>query len=130
MAFSLAILDVLTDGELTGGLKVATTGTISSSGVIGAVGGIPQKVEAAKREDVDLFLVPPSEYEDAFEAAGGALDIRCVQTFSDAVLVLGEFGGNGVVAAIAAGAPPPTQSPHPIDPDDGFTSCAEVAGPA
>ena len=123
----MAILDVLTDGELTGGIKVATTGTISLSGVVGAVGGIPQKIEAAKREGVDLFLVPPTEFKSASEAANGALEIRCVQTFSDAVLVLGEFGGNGISVAIEGGAKVPKLSPNPVDPDDGFTSCAEVS---
>lgn len=131
LAFSLAILDVLTDGELTGGVHVATTGTIDRFGNVGAVGGVPQKIEAARRAGVEVFLVPPSEYADASAAAGDALDIRCVQTFDDAVIELAEeYGGNGVEAAEAAGAPTPERSPSPVDPDDGFLSCAEVVNEA
>jgi PDZ domain-containing protein len=128
LAFSLAIVDVLSEGELTGGNKVATTGTIDAGGNVGAVGGVPQKIEAAKRADVQLFLVPPSEYEDAIAAAGDDIDVLCVQTFDDAILALAEIGGNGVETAEAFGAPAPQRSPNPVNPDDGFLSCAEVIG--
>lgn len=126
LAFSLAIIDVLSEGELTGGLKVATTGTINLNGVVGPVGGVPQKIEAAKRSGTDLFLVPPSELLDATAAAGDDLDVRCIQTLSDAVLVLAELGGNGLEVAESFGADTPQLSPNPVDPDDGFQSCAEV----
>ena len=126
LAFSLAIIDVLSEGELTGGLKVATTGTININGLVGPVGGVPQKIEAAKRSGIELFLVPPSELLDATTAAGDDLDVRCIQTLSDAVLVLAELGGNGLEVTDAFDAPPPEASPNPIDPDDGFESCAEV----
>lgn len=126
LAFSLAIIDVLSEGELTGGLKVATTGTINLNGVVGPVGGVPQKIEAAKRSEIDLFLVPPSELLDATAAAGDDLEVRCIQTLSDAVLVLAELGGNGLEVAESFGADPPELSPNPVDPDDGFQSCAEV----
>ncbi len=126
LAFSLAIVDVLSEGELTGGNKVATTGTIDAAGNVGAVGGVPQKIEAAKRAGVQLFLVPPSEFVDATEAADGDLDILCVQTFDDAILALTEIGGNGLEVAEAFDAPAPELSPNPVDPDDNFLSCAEV----
>ena len=93
---------------------------------MGPVGGVPQKIEAAKRSGTDLFLVPPSELLDATAAAGDDLDVRCIQTLSDAVLVLAELGGNGLEVAEAFGADTPELSPNPVDPDDGFESCAEV----
>ena len=105
---------------------MATTGTISAGGVVGPVGGVPQKLEAAKRSGIEVFLVPPTELLDATAAAGDDLEVRCIQTLSDAVLVLTEFGGNGLEVAEAFGAPPPEASPNPVDPDDGFETCAEV----
>lgn len=128
LAFSLSILDVLTEGELTGGMAVATTGTIDRFGNVGRVGGVPQKTEAANRAGIDVFLVPPSEYEEAVAGADDDLMVRCVQTFDDAVLTLAELGGNGIEVAEAAGADLPEYSLSPIDPDDGFLSCAEVTG--
>jgi PDZ domain-containing protein len=131
LAFSLAVLDVATPGELTGGNRIATTGTIDRFGNVGQVGGVTQKVAAAKREGVEVFLVPPPEYIEAIEAAGDDIAIACVQTFDDAVIELAEnYGGNGIEVALEAGAPPPERSPSPIDPDDGFLTCAEVVGAA
>jgi PDZ domain-containing protein len=131
LAFSLAVLDVATPGELTGGNRIATTGTIDRFGNVGQVGGVAQKVAAAKREGVEVFLVPPFEYPLAVEAAGDDLDIACVETFDDAVIELAEnYGGNGIEVALEAGAPAPERSPNPIDPDDGFLTCAEVIGAA
>ncbi|MGH9181206.1 MAG: PDZ domain-containing protein, partial [Acidimicrobiales bacterium] len=43
LAFTLGVLDALTRGELTGGAKVAVTGTISLDGSVGDVGGVTQK---------------------------------------------------------------------------------------
>ena len=47
LAFTLAILDVLTEGELTGGRRIAVTGTIGRDGTVGVVGGVAQKSAAA-----------------------------------------------------------------------------------
>ncbi|MGI9624890.1 MAG: YlbL family protein [Acidimicrobiales bacterium] len=126
LAFSLAIVDVLSEGELTGGIDIATTGTIDRFGNVGAVGGVPQKIEAAHRAGIELFLVPPSELVDAVEAADGRLEVRCVQTLDDAVLVLIEFGGNGLDVLEQFGAPPLDPSPSLVDPEDGFLGCAEA----
>ena len=126
LAFSLSILDVITEGELTGGLRIATTGTIDRFGNVGPVGGVPQKTEAAIRSGIDLFLVPPDEYVKASEIADERMEIRCVQTFTDAILVLEEFGGNGVELAQKNGITSLEFSESPIDEEDGVLSCAEA----
>ena len=126
LAFSLSILDVITDGELTGGLRIATTGTIDRYGYVGPVGGVPQKTEAAIQSGIDLFLVPPDEYVSALEIAKERMDIRCVQTFTDAILVLSEYGGNGIDIAEQAGESTLEFSERPIDEDDGIYTCAEA----
>jgi PDZ domain-containing protein len=61
LALTLAILDLLTPGELTGGLQVAGTGTIDLEGQVGPIGGIRQKVIAARRAGMDVLLVPRNE---------------------------------------------------------------------
>ena len=126
LAFSLSILDVITEGELTGGLRIATTGTIDRYGYIGPVGGVPQKTEAAIQSGIDLFLVPPAEYAIASEIANKRMDIRCVQTFTDAILVLSEYGGNGIEIAEQAGESNLEFSDSPIDEEDGIITCSEA----
>ena len=126
LAFSLSILDVITEGELTGGLRIATTGTIDRYGHIGPVGGVPQKTEAAIQSGIDLFLVPPAEYAVASEIANERMDIRCVQTFTDAILVLSEYGGNGIEIAELAGQSSLEFSDSPIDEEDGIITCSEA----
>ncbi|MEI5990542.1 S16 family serine protease [Enterococcus crotali] len=55
---TLRIYDLLTGQQLLQGRKIAGTGTITSSGTVGRVGGIAQKVFAAHNENMDVFFVP------------------------------------------------------------------------
>ncbi len=70
LAFTLGLIDALSGGDLTGGKKVAVTGTIGPDGEVGPVGGVPQKTVAVNRSRAVAFLVPPEEYEDAVKKAG------------------------------------------------------------
>src|SRR5690606_14259653 len=96
LAFSLAILDRLTPGMLTGGQKVAITGTIELDSSAGPIGGVRQKTEAAIRAGAVLMLVPDLEYEEALEAAGDRIEVRSVATFEEAIDALAELGGDPV----------------------------------
>ncbi|UFN44196.1 YlbL family protein [Nocardioides okcheonensis] len=58
LMMSLAIVDTLTPGSLTGGADVAGTGTITPDGKVGPIGGIQQKIAAARDAGARLFLVP------------------------------------------------------------------------
>jgi PDZ domain-containing protein len=96
LAFTLAILDRLTPGRLTGEDRVAVTGTIELDGSVGPVGGVRHKTEAAIREGAKVFLVPPDEFDLAVEAADGRIDIEAVATLDDALEALAERGGSGL----------------------------------
>lgn len=93
LALTLAILDELTPEDLTGGQLVATTGTIGLDGTVGLVGGVEQKVYAARRAGVDLFLVPTDEYDEAAAAADDDLRVVPVDTLDDALVALETVGG-------------------------------------
>jgi PDZ domain-containing protein len=92
LAFTLGIMDVLTPDSITGGHKVATTGTINADGSVGAVGGVHQKTIAVRESGAELFLVPSSEYDEAQKYAG-SLRIEKVDNVDDALRVLATIGG-------------------------------------
>ncbi len=98
LAFTLALLDQLTPGSLTGDRKVAVTGTISLDGSVGPVGGVVQKTEAAVGAGAKLFIVPPDELDGATKAARGRLQVRQARTLDEALEELGKFGGDPVPA--------------------------------
>ena len=98
LAFTLAILDVLSEGDLTGGLDVAVTGTIAEDGTVGEVGGVVQKAAAAADAGADVLLVPPGELADA-QANDHGMEIAAVATLDDALAALEALGGDPLPAA-------------------------------
>jgi len=85
LMFSLAIVDTLTPGEMTGGVHIAGTGTIDTVGEVGAIGGIRQKLVAARRSGARHFLVPVGNWDEARQAIPSGLQLHQIDTLSDAV---------------------------------------------
>jgi PDZ domain-containing protein len=100
LAFTLTLIDELTPGELTGGRRVAVTGTIRIDGTVGAIGGLAQKVSAVRQQGATVFLVPTEQGEDdlarAREVAGDDVAIVPVATLDEALAALADLGGNGL----------------------------------
>lgn len=100
LAFTLALIDELTEGDLTGRGKVAVTGTISADGTVGAIGALQQKAVAVRDAGCTLFLVPKgqsnAEVAAARKAAGKGLRIVQVGTLEEALTVLRDNGGKGI----------------------------------
>jgi PDZ domain-containing protein len=95
LAFTLGLLDLLTPGELTGGVGVAATGEIHSDGTVGPVGGTGQKAAAVREQGLDVFLVPTADYDEAIKHAGDVKIIK-VDTLDDALKALADLGGNAL----------------------------------
>ena len=93
LAFALTIIDLLTEGELTGGGKVAVTGTISAGGSVGDVGGVAQKARAAEDAGAEVFIVPIDAIAEA-ESTTERLRIEGVATLDEAIEVLAGLGGD------------------------------------
>ncbi|MFK0117088.1 S16 family serine protease [Streptomyces sp. NPDC090994] len=85
LLFSLGIVDKLDDSDLTGGRTIAGTGTISGDGEVGAVGGVPLKTKAARRDGATVFLVPKDECADAQAELPAGLRLIPVTTLKGAV---------------------------------------------
>ncbi len=94
LAFTLAIIDQLTPGSLTGGKTVAVTGTIDLDGTVGEVGGVHQKTLAAIGAGATLMITPSGEYRDAISASRGRIRVEKADTLDQALRVLDRVGGN------------------------------------
>lgn len=93
LMFALEVLDQVDKSrDLTGGRAIAGTGAIWPSGRVGPVGGVRQKVAAARRAGAQVFLVPSSEADEARRAAG-PMRVLPVSTLDDAVRALAPPGG-------------------------------------
>jgi PDZ domain-containing protein len=101
LAFTLGLMQELDLANLTGGLKVAATGTMSIDATVGDVGGVAQKTVAVRGAGASVFLVPPQEYAVAKAHAGPHLKVYAVSTIDQAVHVLESLGGH--IARITAG---------------------------
>jgi PDZ domain-containing protein len=94
LAFTLAVLDVLTPGDISNGVPVAVTGTIDGLGRVGPIGGADFKALAAEQAGAELFLVPAGEEDLARSRVGDDLEVVPVATLQDALEALDELGAN------------------------------------
>jgi Lon-like protease len=94
LMLSLAVYDVLTEGSLTGGDVVAGTGELLPNGAVGPIGGIDQKIAAARDDGASLFMVPPDNCEDAIDAPRGDMRLVRADTMSDALAAIKTWAGD------------------------------------
>lgn len=99
LMFSLGIIDRLTPGFLNGGKDVAGTGTIDDDGSVGPIGGIQQKIVAARDTGAVVFLTPTANCAAAAKVRPRGLTLVKVATLQQALDDL---------ASIRAGQPVPT----------------------
>jgi PDZ domain-containing protein len=95
LAFTLAIIDEMTPGSLTGGKKVAVTGEMLPDGTVGEIGGAAQKAVAADDAGARLMLVPRPEVPQARPNAG-SMPVVGVRTLDDALAALRRAGGDPI----------------------------------
>jgi PDZ domain-containing protein len=89
LMFALGVYNAVTEADITGGQKVAGTGSITPDGKVGAVGGVRYKVRAAEKAGAVLFLVPQDNLDEARQAAR-TIRVVPVQTFGEALAALRE----------------------------------------
>ena len=85
MMHTIAIIDTLTEGELTNGKVIAGTGTINLDGTIGRIGNVRQKVVGAEAAGAEYVLVPAGNYETALTAEYDDIVIVPVATLQEAI---------------------------------------------
>jgi len=95
MMFALGIVDKLTPDAMTGGERIAGTGTIDSAGNVGAIGGIRQKLFGARDAGADWFLAPESNCDDVAGNVPDGIEVFAVSTLDEARDVVETIGDGG-----------------------------------
>lgn len=85
LMFTLGILEKLGPESLTGGRYIAGTGEIDADGSVGPIGGISQKLIAARRQGAEVFLVPAANCAEAVGNPPAGLTLVKVGTLSQAL---------------------------------------------
>ena len=85
LMFALGIMDKVGKTDLTGGKFIAGTGTITSDGKVGAIGGIQLKMIAARDAGATVFLAPAGNCSDVAGAVPKGLNVVKVATLHEAV---------------------------------------------
>jgi PDZ domain-containing protein len=100
LMFSLGIYDKLTPGDVTAGRFIAGTGTITPDGQVGPIGGIQQKMVAARAAGATVFLTPTKNCADAAATDPNGLRLVRVDTMHGALQALSALRtGQGAVPA-------------------------------
>ena len=99
--FALGIIDKLTPGKLNNGRNVAGTGTIEPSGKVGPIGGIQQKMVAARDSGALLFLAPADNCNDVAAHVPDGLTVVKVETLTGAVSAVDRWSHAAAGAQVA-----------------------------
>ena len=91
LMMALNVYKKLIESDITNNTVMAGTGTIEIDGSVGPIGGVKQKVIAAKRAGATLILVPTANYEDAKIFKDNETSIIAVETFENALEVISEY---------------------------------------
>jgi PDZ domain-containing protein len=95
LIFALGIVEKLTKADLIRSRNIAGTGTITTNGLVGPIGGIAEKIIGAKNDGVDLFFTPINNCQDINNPdqlgagkGGKVMKIVPVATLAEAIEVL------------------------------------------
>jgi PDZ domain-containing protein len=91
LMFALAVIDKVRPEDLTGGKFIAGTGEIDDDGNVGAIGGIQQKMIAARHAGATVFLTPADNCAEAKPAAPKGLELVKVSTLDGALSALAQI---------------------------------------
>lgn len=100
MIFALAIYDEMTPGDLTGGKKIAGTGTIDEQGTVGPIGGIRQKMIGARSDGAEYFLAPSANCDEVTGHIPEGLQVVKIDSLSDAISSVEQIASTGSIEGL------------------------------
>jgi Lon-like protease len=90
LMWALGLYELLTPSDLTRGRTIAGTGTIDGAGRVGPIGGITDKVIAAREAGASIFLAPVRNMAELDGVDTGDMQVIPVRTFDQALRALEE----------------------------------------
>jgi len=87
MIFAIGVIELLTEKDLLHGRHIAGTGTITTDGKVGPIGGINEKILAAHKAGATLFLAPAGNSGDIANIPTG-IKVVIVATLAEAIAAL------------------------------------------
>lgn len=111
MMFALSIIDLLTEGEMTGGEVIAGTGTMDAAGRVGPIGGIVFKMWGSLRDGAQYFLAPHANCGEVVGNVPDGLSVFAVDTLDSAraaveAIANGDTSGLTTCEAVTQGETP------------------------
>ena len=100
LAFALGFIDKLTPGSLTGGKSLAVTGTIDDKGTVGEIGGIQQKIYAAKRNGDEFLLMPLGNCSDLTAAHLQLIQVIPIGDLKEAMAAVKVISADGDIDSL------------------------------
>ena len=91
LMMALNVYNNLIPEDITNSKIIAGTGTIEIDGSVGPVGGVKQKIIAAKRAGAELILVPVANFEEAQPFETDKTAIIAVDSFDEALAVISQY---------------------------------------
>jgi PDZ domain-containing protein len=91
LVFSIGLVELLTEQDLLEGRHIAGTGTITSRGVVGPIGGINEKIMSAKKVGATVFFAPVDNAEEIGNVPDG-IKVVTVATLAQAINYLKSSG--------------------------------------
>lgn len=84
LIFSIGLIDLLTPEDILQGRKVAGSGTISANGTVGPIGGISEKIIAAKKAGATILIASRKNCDEIPEKVTG-ISIIAISTLDEAL---------------------------------------------
>ncbi|WP_245643538.1 YlbL family protein [Sanguibacter suarezii] len=97
--FALGIIDKLTPQDEANGEVIAGTGTMDTTGTVGPIGGIRQKLNGAVRDGASWFLAPAANCDEVVGHVPDGLRVVKVATLAeayDAMVAIGAGEGDSL----------------------------------
>ena len=87
LIFALGLTELLTPENILQGRKIAATGTISAQGKVGPIGGVEEKITAARKTGTEIIFISRENCDEVPEKVDG-VQVIAVSTLEEAYKVL------------------------------------------